>query len=312
MWFKYSIWQHVVTTRHITILGLLLAHFWPQFASAAPYGSGWYRELQFAVGYEDNLSRASQSDDKRGDSQASASLGIGYADKVGDRFDYVVAAYLTYAHQQDNEALTSLASAIGANLIWQPVNRYSAPWYVLDVNITRLDYKDSDAREGYLANARLGIHRRIGANVVGRIGYGYNDLVFDKSDVDANRDAAFDVARHEIFVGADWHLGGRVYLVGEYSFQHGGFTGSASGNLPAGIKYDAETIDPAFESCSALICTPFYAYRSVTDLHIVDLGVAFSLGGLDYDLGGRYLEGKSENGATYSDWLVQLGVIWNF
>ncbi len=299
-------------TRLITIFTLLLAHFWPQFASAETYGSGWYRELQFTVGYEDNLSRSSQDVDTRSDSVASASVGFGYANKVGDRLQYVVAGYLTYSHQQDTEALRSLTSSIGTTLVWQPDNSYSAPWYRFDANLARLDYKNSEAREGYLADARVSINRRLGARMVGRFGYGYHDLVFNKSDADANRDAAFDVARHELFVGADFNLGGRVYLVGEYSYQHGGFTGSASGNLPTGVKYDAETIDPAFESCSALICTPFYAYRSVTDLHMIDLGVAFSLGGLNYDVSGRYLDGRSDNGASYSDWLMQFGVIWNF
>ncbi len=293
----------------VTLAILSLAHVAGQKASAEAYGSGWYSEIQFTVGHEDNVARSYKSVDVTDDLISSASVGIGYSGKVGSNIQYVVGGYLSQSIHQEYDNLDHTAISLNGSLVWQPSPSFDAIWYRLTAEATRLSYPHSRAREGYLLTAGTSVNKRLGMRTIGHLGYRYHDLVFDKNDAEANQDAAFDIARHEIFAGIDYRLTGKIWLAAQYAFQHGGFTSSSSLSSDA-IDYDAETEDHAFEACGLIQCTAFYAYRSVTDLHAIDLAIVAPLLGADVELSGRYFDASSENGTDYSDWVLQLGVIW--
>ncbi len=286
-------------------------HLTPQSAVAEVYGSGWYREVQLAIGQEDNLARSYKAIDSFDDVITTGSLGIGFSKKLGDNMQYVAGGYVSYSQYDEFDDLSNTAISLNGTLIWQPEASYRKPWYRVAGEITRLDYKDSIAREGYLATLSFSANRRLGMRTIGRMGYRYLDFIFDVDDVLANKYAAFDVARHEFFAGMDYHLAGDTWLTIDYSYQHGGFTSSSSIS-PGEIEYDAETEDPAFESCSVIRCVPFYAYRTIADVHSVDAAITFVAFGVDMDLSVRYLDARPENDLSYDNWFAQIGAIWTF
>ena len=298
--------------RFANCLLLLLGHFAAPFASADTYGSGWYGELQVTAGREDNVARSYKSVDVLGATVASVGLGTGYSQNIRENLRYVISGYVTYNHHDTFTDLSNIVTSLGASFTWQPTPGYDTAWYQGTFEVSRLDYHNSDAREGYLFIGSASINHRLGMRANGHIGYRYVDLVFlGKDDTGSRRDAAFDIARHELFLGADYQLANRLYLLADYRFQHGGFTSSVSGTT-ARIAYDAETVDPVFQTCNTLRCTPSYAFRSVANVHSVELGLALSLAGINYDLTGQYIDAHSKGGANYTDWLVKFGMVWTF
>ena len=289
----------------------VLAHLTPLSASAEAYGSGWYRELQVTVGQEDNVARSYQDDDVFDDLITTASFGLGYSRKLGRGLQYVAGGYLSHTEHDEFDALSHTAISLNGSLIWQPGTGFDSPWYRISGEVTRLSYPDSEAREGYLATAGVSINRRFGMRAVGRAGYRYLDFIFDKDDAASNRDAAFDVARHEVGIGLDYLVAGDTWLVLDYAFQHGGFTASSSIS-PGEIDYEAETEDPAFEACSIIRCVPFYAYRDITDVHTAEIALVFPLLGFDVDLSARYIDARTDGGIDYNDWIAQAGIVWTF
>lgn len=295
-----------------TFLLVLLGHVPAEFASAETYGSGWYREVQFCVSREDNTSRAYRSADRISDTVSTASVGLGYSGKFRDTGQFILSGYLAYNRHATVSDISNLAASLGARLLWQPTPGYDHPWLDTGVTVARLDHRDSEARDGYLLEADAAVNRRLGMHATGRLGYRYHGYGFpQKSYMEKVRDAAFDTTRHEIFVGVDYQLDTDVYLVGEYAYQRGEFTSGISGMSPM-MTYAATTRDAAFERCSMATCPNWWAYRSDGHAHALDLGLAFSARGIDYDLSSRYYSVSSEGGRRYHDWFLQFGAIWNF
>lgn len=291
---------------------LLLAHFLPNNASAAPYGSGWYREIQASVGYADNVARSYRSLDDSADVTSSIAAGIGYRDKIQENLQFVISGYIAYNHHDEFDKLNNIAASIGASLAYQPTASFDSLWYESTIELTRLDYEDNEAREGYLLVGSGSINRRLGMMTTGRIGYRYLDFVFDKTAAEKIRDGAFDVTRHELFIGMDRTLNAYISLSAEYGYHHGGFTASFSGTPNPAHNFKAITDDPAFKTCVDSACDNWSAYRSIVDIHVMDIGLAYAFDMASFDVSARYYRAGADRGPNYSNWLLQLGAVWNF
>ena len=75
--------------------------------------------------------------------------------------------------------------------------------------------------------------------------------------------------------------------------------------------FEAESQDPVFDRCVGVRCPSWYSYRSIADVQRVDLGIAFPLKSVNVDLSGRYFEADGDVD-VYRNWMVQLGIVWNF
>ncbi|MEM7363665.1 MAG: hypothetical protein AAF525_06550 [Pseudomonadota bacterium] len=290
----------------------IIAQLTPHFAVAEIYGSGWYGELQLSAGHEDNLSRSYKDEDLLDETSATITIGGGYATKIGQRMQLISGAYVGYTDRQNVSVLSNTAVSLGSELIYQPSNAYDAPWYIASLDVTRLEFEDSDARDGYVFSGDLGMARRLTMRSTARIGYRYSDFVFVGKDVaDERRHAAFDTAYHELYVSADMRLASNLGLIVAYSRRHGGFTSSVSGSPDPNAGYEAETADHAFETCVNNRCDPWYAYRAVADTDIIDVGLVFAMAGATFDVSIRHLTADAAP-QRYDNTLVQIGTIWNF
>ncbi len=281
---------------------------------AEPYGSGWYGELQASVGYEDNISRSFYSGDEESDEIISVSLGGGHSQKVRNNGQIVFYGYLAFNKHNNFSDLDNLAATLGASFTHQFNPGYNSTWYVTDFSATVLRYDDSEAREGVMFNGDLSVNRRLGSRATWRLGYRYNDLVFlGKTSTEETRDAAFDTATHELYLGLDHQVRRNVFVYGEVAFRRGGAWSNVSFNAPL-AQYDQETIDRVFDRCSVddLRCQPRYAGRVESDIYRLNVGVAFPFKAVNMDISAVYYDAKGDNGRSYKDAFISAGLIWNF
>jgi hypothetical protein len=165
-----------------------------------------------------------------------------------------------------------------------------------------------------LANLDLSINRRLGTATSGHLGYRYTDrMQIGKSNAEKDRDAAFDTTSHEIYVGIDHEILPFVYAYGEYAFRNGDTWSNVSPGAGL-IDYDAETIDRVFDDCAPddFRCRPRYAGRTVSETHLVNLGLVFPIKTANVDVSAYYYNAEGDNGKTYKNWFLSAGLIWNF
>ena len=288
--------------------------FFSAYAFSAPYGSGWYGEFQFSLEHEDNISRAYLNVDRVDDMIASLSIGGGYSGQYSDSSSYSVGGYIAYNDYADTDGLDNVVLNLHAGWATSLGDAYNSPWLQINGNVILPRYDESEAREGLVARFDVGLNRRFGGATVARIGARYTDLIFiNKTDQEENRDAAFDTAVSEVYLGVDYEIMSEVFLFGEYAFRHGGFTSTnVSGGGPL-VEFEAETLDPVFNICTNdPRCSDSYTYRVVGDMHRLDLGVAFPLVGNHVDLSVGYQDIKADGGLSYDDWFVRLGMVRYF
>lgn len=304
-----------MTTRAVVfITGTLLLCLMSPVIRAEAYGSGWYGELQFSFGHQDNISRSFSSFDEVSDEILSFSIGGGHSQKIRDNAQLVFYAYVTYSVHDEYGDLDNIATSVGGNYTYQPNPGYDSLWYNADVSVSILRYENSDAREGLRARVDLSVNKRLSTRTTGHVGYRYADHIFiNKTKKEEKRDAAFDTATHEIYFGVDYELRRAVYAYGEYAFRHGD-TNSNISSAEGLVEYDAETIDRVFDDCSPSErrCQPRYSGRTVSDIHQLNIGVVFPVKAVNVDISGIYYDAEGDNGKEYKDWFLSVGLIWNF
>lgn len=277
------------------------------------YGSGWYREVQISYEHEDNVSRSYKDEDQVSDTVSTISFGAGHLRKLGLSGQWIVSGYVSYNDHNEYDDLDSLAVTGGFNWIHQPSAGYGTIWYGVIGNATILRYRKSEAREGVFFDLDLNVNRRLGTRMVGHLGYRYTDVVFlGKNEDERLRDAAFDTAGSEIYLGVDAEIAPSVFLFAEYGFRHGGLTSTVSGSIDPDVDYQAETNDAVFDECNGDLCSFRYAYRVVSDMHKVNIGIAFPLRQVNVDFTASYYDAESDGGTQYQDWTIKLGLVWNF
>ena len=217
-------------------LGLALA---APNAVAEAYGSGWYREVQASIGYEDNIARTFLSDEVS-DVISTVSIGGGYSTKVGRTAQLVVSAYLVNSRHQDIDALNNRGISLGFDYTFQPVPSYGGAWYKIKFDATDFTYPDSPEREGIQLITEASGHKRLTTELTGHLGFRAQNLEFSgKSSAEEQNDAAFETDSREVFVAFDYFLQPGVFIFAEYAHRRGDIRTTVSGGLRTGFEYDA-------------------------------------------------------------------------
>jgi len=294
------------------VAGVCLALLQAEPVSADAYGSGWYGELQVSAAFEDNVSRSVRDYDAISDSIARVSVGGGYSEKVGVQGELLVSGYLTYSQHDRYRGLNNLATSFGMRYIHQVGMGFNQPWLELSGQISNFNYQESQQREGLLFESSVKISRRVGYRLITSLSYRYADVVFLGKHADyVSQNAAFDIAFHELMLGASYRFNRTIYLYSELGLRHGGLTSNNS-PIRGNYSYEVESPDHVFDACADPSCQNRYAYRTVADSVLLNLGISFEISGANLDLSALYSDAKAETGPGYQDWIVQLGATWNF
>jgi hypothetical protein len=215
----------------------------------------WFYDVRPGGLYDDNLTRAQQAADVRGDGAATLAAAAGWfhAPSGGDG--------ITLALEANSEAY---ARFHGLNLIsfgGSAAYRHKfglgrdVPWASISISAAHDDYR-SDIRDGNRLEARLEVGRRLTDNFDASFGVA-TDRRFASNDrpvVPGISGKVFDLRGLSAFARAAYDITDRLQVGGRAAVRRGDVESTTRQNLDIFLASDAIAADPAFGS-------DFYAYR---------------------------------------------------
>jgi hypothetical protein len=215
----------------------------------------WFHEVGPGAFYDDNLTRAQQPADVRGDGAASLAAAAGWfcapsgADGITLTLEANTEAYARF------HGLNLLSIGVGAEYRHKFGLGRAAPWVSLAVSAARDDYR-GDIRDGHRLEARLEFGQRFSESFDASLGLTF-DRRFAKNDepvVPGISGKVFDLRGQSAFARAAYDLTERLQLGGRVSVRRGDVESTTRQNLDIFLASDAIAADPTFGN-------DFFAYR---------------------------------------------------
>jgi hypothetical protein len=283
---------------------LLLA---PAAAPAAGYyGSGWYREAEAELRYDDNLGRTGNVVDRKEDFSARFGAGIGYEALPAADSRFGIAGRAAVERFDEYHDLDNIEIGAEGWYTFQPRPGPARPWYEAWGRISRIEHRDSDIRDGGIFEAGTLAGMRFGEAVSGRLGYVHSSRWGD--------DDVFDVRTHAVELDMDADILPRATLYGGYTFQWGDLVSTARSAPGLIAESDAVAIDDAFgggtgSGCGSRRC----AWRLEGRTHFIAGGVQWQVtGGLYLDLSARWFRVRWGESGRYEGLNYRASLYFRF
>jgi hypothetical protein len=223
--------------------------------TAGPAYAEWFYDAHAGGLYDDNLTRAQQAADVRGDGAATlaASGGWFYAPSGTDG--------ITVSLEANSEAY---ARFHGLNLISIGGSAgyrhkfglgHDVPWASITVRAAHDDFR-GDIRDGDRIEASLEVGKRLSANFDASVGIATDRRLAsnDQPVVPGISGKPFDIRGHSVFARAAYDVTERLQVGARVSARRGDVVSTTRQNLDIFLASDAIAADPTFGS-------DFYAYR---------------------------------------------------
>ncbi|MGH8712876.1 MAG: hypothetical protein ACREYB_02590 [Casimicrobiaceae bacterium] len=224
-------------------------------AAAGPSRAEWFYDFSAGAGYDDNLTRAQQAADVRGDGAVSLAAAAGWfyapsgADGITLTLDANAESYARF------HGLNQFSVGAGAAYRHKFGLGRTAPWLSLAVNAAHNDYR-GEIRDGNRLEGRLEFGRRFTEDFDASLGVTF-DRRHAKNDepvVPGISGKVFDLRGQSAFARAAYDITERLQLGGRVSVRRGDVESTTRQNLDIFLASDAIAADPTFGS-------DFFAYR---------------------------------------------------
>jgi len=223
--------------------------------AAAPAYAEWFYDVRGGVLYDDNLTRAQQAADVRGDGAATLAATAGWFDAFSG------ADALTLSLAAGTEAYARFRGlnliSIGAGAAYRHkfgLGR-TAPWASVEVSAAHEDYR-GDIRDGERLDVRLEFGRRLSEDFDASLGVASDRrrASNDRPVVPGISGKAFDLRGQSVFARAAYDVTEQLQIGGRVSVRRGDVESTTRQNLDIFLASDAIAADPTFGN-------DFYAYR---------------------------------------------------
>lgn len=309
------------------IVGLLLGLLaWPSLAEVAQGDAARRVSFGFVVNtrYDDNIGLAPDSDSERNDFTTTVAGQAVWTAQESAVQDLAFTFSPFYAGVADLGDLSHYGAGLSIAFDRRFSANFTAPYVSFDLGGRWLQFEDSEPRDGYDAEAQLGVGKRFGPKFGAELGYRYELRRSTNSNpegrilqanptppggfTDRNSDKVFDLDRHGPYVSLQFEPAFKLSAFLEYNFMMGDVaaTGDALGfNDPA--RFDSVR-DFAFEEGR-----DFLAWRIDADQHIYSAGGSYSVANnIGLDAAVSYLDAKGQSDNNYSNLVATLGLSWMF
>ncbi|MEP6997255.1 MAG: hypothetical protein ABI900_06375 [Betaproteobacteria bacterium] len=222
---------------------------------AAPTRAEWFYDVRAGGLYDDNLTRAQQAADVRGDGAATVGAAAGwfYAPSGADG--------ITLTLEANSEAYARFHGlnliSIGAGAAYR--HKFGlgsmAPWASVVLTAARDDYR-GDIRDSERLEARLEVGKRLTEQFDVSLGVAADRRLArnDRPIVPGISGKAFDLRGQSAFARATYDITERLQVGARISVRRGDVESTTRQNLDIFLASDAIAADPTFGS-------DFYAYR---------------------------------------------------
>ncbi len=287
--------------------------------SGTASGAGWVIDVDAGLTYDDNIGRAERDVDRFSDERAhlgatlrrtfvlTESLGLG-VDATGTG--------TKWGSFDDFDALHGFGA-----LRWrfQPVRRFSAPWFELDMEGGYRRHQDSAIRDGPHGTILAAGAMRPTDILLFRAGYGFDLRRGRESEV-------FDTEVHRVFGHIDYSRFERftVYVTG--GWRDGEIVSTSTPALIIGAVANALAPDPAFGMVpipsgpgypnlppGTIHPVPRVAYQ--IEASVYDVWAGFNWGiapNASFDARAGYFESRGRGGNDYNGFSVGLNLLYRY
>jgi hypothetical protein len=239
-------------TRARAAAGVLLPML---LCAAGPAHAEWFYDARAGAQYDDNLTRAQQAADVRGDGAATlaATAGWFHAPSGADG--------ITLSLEASSEAYARFHGlnliSIGGNASYR--HKFGlgrdVPWASISVSAAH-DHFRGDIRNGDRLEARFEVGKRLNESLDGSVGVAVDRRWAgnDRPVVPGISGKVFDLRGQSVFVRAAYDVTERLQFCARVSARRGDIESTTRQNLDIFLASDAIAADPTFGS-------DFYAYR---------------------------------------------------
>lgn len=268
--------------------------------------------LDLSAGYksDDNVTRAADSKDIKGDSIIQLSASGTYSIPVNEKNSVSILAALELNQYQDYNNLSYHDLSLGAAWYFQPTQGFSAPWYVLTFKLGSQDF-DDDHRDNSYYDIELAGGLRITDRMKLRAGIGRlsRDAESARNSRNGSQYDFFDVESTRLYVNMDLKLTRNNTLYTTLSHYDGDVV--STDVYPHPTEFDGHSLpwfaDSEYDFGGA------WTYRVDAKTLMLTLGDNYALASnQSVDASISSYNSDASYGFTYSGTIVQASYIYRF
>lgn len=255
-----------------------------------------------------NANRAALGSEEKADDSVGVEAWAARSFLLSDHSGVVVRGGLKAREYVEFGDLSSLGAAGRIAWRYQPTLGYTSPWIELAAGAEAFKYRDSDIRDGWLANVAASVGKHVTDRIRVEGGVGYEQRFATEGEV-------YDLGNSKVWGSLDYRLTTSATLYGSATWLKGDqvFTLFDTANWSSLYTYaGASAADPVF--ASAFGGAAPVAYRVKATTWLFDLGANIALSGNQaLDLGASLFEAKAEQGdGSYDGATFRIAYLYRF
>ena len=266
----------------LIILGANLLFFHYNVHAGGYYDSGWFKNAGLSLHYDNNVSRSDNSVDVEEDFITTLRAGAGYQTHIADNGRLIAEGNIDYDQFGEFTDLNNISISGTVTYALQPVLGFTNPWYEFSLRVSKLEFNDSDIRDGEILELGVNSGKRFTDRIIGRLGYFYEQRFAEGK--------LFDTADHLIELDISYSRTKNISFYGLYSFKYGDAVSTATPSQEIISVSEAVAADDVFipgigPGCLNRRC----AWRIAAEGYTLEAGVEINfLSNMSFNLSSRY------------------------
>ncbi len=264
-----------------------------------------YVVSEAAAAYESNLGHSEHSSDIQEDSSLIVGANLSHSFLLGNNSGLVLSADAKLKEQARFDGLSQLTLGVRARYRVQPVAGFTAPWIELAAGAERLQYRDSEIRDGWLGDFAMTIGKHFTDRLQMSAGFSLQRRYAEQSNV-------FDLYNQQISLSADYKPTGKLTIYASAAHIYGDQVSTASVppiGKPLANYAKAIADDTALEKHG----DSRKAYRISANTNTFELGLNYALrGDTALDVSVLQFNSNADGGHSYDGWTARAGFLYRF
>jgi hypothetical protein len=272
--------------------------------SASAIADATHIAMEATVLHESNIGRAEYGQDEQEDTALQLGASISRSMRFTENSGLVARAGIQLSEQAQYNDLSLVSAQGGVRYRIQPFSGFTMPWLDIALNAERLEYRDSDIRDGWIGNLSIGAGKYFTDRLRMTAGW-----IGERRHAEDSR--VFDLRNHGWQLGLDFKLTPRATLYAKAGRMYGDQVSTApqSSLSPSPLQYQAQTADEALTEHGQ--SRTAYRFDAVTNS--IEIGYNHALmGSLAVDISARYFDADAKGGHTYEGYSARAGLLYQF